>query len=100
MLPPENVSTKGWAPDSEMGMWRFQCNVGKLGEVIMLPTVNGSQISGNSISAGHVEISGAILVNQGGGIMSPTKNGAQIWGTRIGFGHWEMSCAILVNQVG
>ena len=23
MLPPEKVSTKVWAPDSEMDMWRF-----------------------------------------------------------------------------
>ena len=64
-----------WTPELVMDMWRFQCNMGKLGEVTMLPTKNGSQISSNSISAGHMEISGAILVNQVGGLCHPIKMG-------------------------
>jgi hypothetical protein len=80
-----------WTLELAMEMWRFQCNVGKFDEVIMLPTKNGSQISGNSIRAGHVEISGAILMNQGGGLCHPLKMrhkyGALEFGLGIGRFH-------------
>ena len=39
--------------------------MGYLGGVVMLPTKNGSQISGARIRCGNFNILGAILVNQG-----------------------------------
>ena len=91
----------------------FGCNIG---EVIISPTKNGSQILGTTIRCGHFHILGAIwwgddvthskwvtnighlnwvwafpqfgcnIGDSGGVIISPTKNGSQILGTRISIG--------------